>query len=122
METTDSTIQFFKELIGVSSPWMITAVLKNEIEQIITIRIEHKPDILIACPLCNQSSKRYDLRKRELRYLDTCDYKTILEVYVPRIKCKEDGVQQIQINFLFGMSMTFVELSKRKGFLALQEI
>jgi len=99
METTDSTIQFFKELIGVSSPWMITAVLKNEKEQIITIRIEHKPDKLIACPLCNQSSKRYDLRKRELRYLDTCDYKTILEVHVPRIKCKEDGVQQIQIPF-----------------------
>jgi transposase len=31
--------------------------------------------------------------------LDTCQYETFLEVYVPRIKCERDGVQQIQIPF-----------------------
>jgi transposase len=31
--------------------------------------------------------------------LDTCQYETFLEVHIPRVKCEEDGVQQIQIPF-----------------------
>jgi transposase len=34
-----------------------------------------------------------------LRYLDTCQYETYLEVHVPRIKCQKDGVQQIAVPF-----------------------
>jgi transposase len=31
--------------------------------------------------------------------LDTCQYETFLEVYVPRVRCKKDRVQQIAIPF-----------------------
>ena len=77
---------------------MITAVTKDELSRKITVRIEHDPGD-IACPICAQRTKLYDHRVRVLRYLDTCQYETFLEVYVPRIKCKKDGVQQIQIPF-----------------------
>jgi transposase len=99
METTDSTCQFYKDIIGVRAPWMITAVAMDDISRKVTIRIEHDPEKILACPICAQSTKLYDHRVRELRYLDTCQYETFLEVHVPRIECKEDGVQQIQIPF-----------------------
>ena len=33
----------------------------------------------------------YDSRRRRWRHLDTCQYKTILEADVPRVKCPEHG-------------------------------
>lgn len=99
METTDSTFMLYKDIIGVQSPWMITAVNKDEYVRKITIRIEHDPKKTIGCPICAQSTKLYDHRVRVLRYLDTCQYETFLEIHVPRIKCKKDGVQQIEIPY-----------------------
>jgi transposase len=78
---------------------MVTEVIKDEVTRKITVRIEYDQNKIIACPICAQSTKRYDHRVRTVRYLDTCQYQTFLEVHVPRIKCKKDGVQQIRIPF-----------------------
>jgi len=99
METTDSTSQFYKDIIGVHAPWVITAVTMDDASRKVTIRIEHDPEKILACPICAQSTKLHDHRVRVLRYLDTCQYETFLEVHVPRIRCEKDGVQQIQIPF-----------------------
>ena len=39
-----------------------------------------------------QPAPGYDSRRRRWRHLDTCQYKTILEADVPRVKCPEHGV------------------------------
>ena len=99
METTDSTSLLYKDIIGVHAPWRVTNVTKDEWPRKITVLIEHDPEKVLACPICAQRTKLHDHRKRTLRYLDTCQYETYLEVLVPRIRCKKDGVQQIQIPF-----------------------
>ena len=99
MEIPDSICLLYKDIIGVQAPWMITAVTKDEISRKISVRIEYDPEKVLACPVCAQRTKQYDHRVRILRYLDTCQYETFLEVHVPRIKCEKDGVQQIQIPF-----------------------
>jgi transposase len=99
MGTIDTTSLFYKDIMGVQAPWVITEVTKDEGARKITIRIEHGQEKIPACPICAQGTKRYDHRIRLLRYLDTCQYETYLEVHVPRIRCKKDGIQQIQIPF-----------------------
>ena len=99
MEATDSTCLLYKDIIGVNPPWIITEVKKDEITRKITVRIEHGAPQKLFCPKCNGSTKLYDHRVRVLRYLDTCQYETFLEVHVPRIKCEDDGVQQIDIPY-----------------------
>jgi transposase len=99
METADTTYRLYSDIVGVEAPWMVTAVIKDELARKIVVRIEYDREKTIACPICAQRTKRYDRRVRVLRYLDTCQYETYLEVYVPRIKCKKDGVQQIEIPF-----------------------
>jgi len=99
MEITESTCLLYKDIIGVHSPWVITAVTKDEAARKITVRIEHDPEEVISCPVCARYTKLYDHRVRVLRYLDTCQYETFLEVHVPRVSCKKDGVQQIGIPF-----------------------
>ena len=99
METTETTYQLYKDIIGVQSPWIITAVTKDEGKRKITVRIEHSTREIISCPICGLDTKTYDHRVRILRYLDTCQYETFLEVHVPRVKCETDGVQQIAIPY-----------------------
>ena len=99
MESTDSIYKLYKDIIGVQAPWDITGVVKDEITKKITVRIEHDSEKILPCPICAQRTKLYDHRIRVLRYLDTCQYETYLEVFVPRIKCKKDGVQQIEIPY-----------------------
>jgi transposase len=99
METTDSTCLLYKDIIGVQAPWEVTEVTKDEEKRIIRVRIEYEPQAMIHCPVCGRLTKLHDHRKRELRYLDTCQYETFLEVYVPRVSCKKDGVQQIAIPY-----------------------
>jgi len=99
METTETTYQLYKDIIGVQHPWIITLVEKDERLRKITIRIEYGSTAKIACPQCGGETKLHDHRIRILRYLDTCQYETFLEVHVPRVKCETDGVQQIQIPY-----------------------
>ena len=99
METTETTYQLYKDIIGVTTPWVITGVTKDEKARKITVRIDHGIGKAIDCPACGGATERYDHRVRVLRYLDTCQYETFLEVHIPRVKCEEDGVQQIAIPF-----------------------
>src|SRR5215469_18296784 len=100
METKDSTCLLYEDIVGVQTPWVVTAVTKDEKLRKITVRIEHDPEAVINCPKCdNQYTKLYDHRMRVLRYLDTCQYETFLEVHVPRVSCQKDGVQQIAIPY-----------------------
>ena len=100
METTETTYELYKEIVGVNHPWVITAVTKDKADRVITVRIEYAPKDIIACPQCRgYNTKQYDHRVRKLRYLDTCQYETFLEVHVPRIKCEQCGVQQIEIPY-----------------------
>jgi transposase len=99
METEATSTQLYTDIIGVEPPWIVTAVIKDELKRKITVRIEYDREKILSCPVCAQRTKYYDHRVRVVRYLDTCQYETFLEVHVPRIKCKKDGVQQIAIPF-----------------------
>ena len=99
METTDSGSLLYKDIIGIKAPWIITAVTKDEQSRKITVRIEHGTNHKISCSVCSAEARTHDRRVRVLRYLDTCRYETFLEVHMPRVKCEQDGVQQIQIPF-----------------------
>jgi transposase len=99
MERTDTTYELYKDIIGIQNPWEITAVEKDEKVRKITVRIEHKTKEAIPCPECAGITKLYDHRIRTLRYLDTCQYETFLEVHVRRVKCEKDGVQQMKIPY-----------------------
>ena len=50
METTESTSLLYRDIIGVQTPWAITAVEKDEQKRKITIKIEHVREQAIPCP------------------------------------------------------------------------
>jgi transposase len=98
METQDIVTQFYQGILGISSTWKVVKVEKDGKAKEIHISLEYGGE-QYRRPVCGAPAKRHDCRIRELRHLDTCDYKTILEVRVPRVKCPEHKVQQMPLEF-----------------------
>lgn len=87
----------YQQILGVPAPWAVTNVdldLKNgKVEVFVSLPSGSQ----VHCPMCQTACTRYDKRQRRWRHLDTCQYQTLLIADVPRVKCDEHGVHQIDV-------------------------
>lgn len=91
----DTTL--YASILGVTEPWRVTAVTPRLDEGEILVTVEAGPGSKLTCPQCGAHSPRHDHRARRWRHLPTCQYRTILEVSVPRVRCEEHGVRQVPV-------------------------
>jgi transposase len=87
----------YASILGVSAPWKVTSVTPALDEGEIVVRVEAPSSMKLACPECQTKCPRHDHRMRRWRHLPTCQYRTILEVEVPRVSCAEHGVHQVPV-------------------------
>jgi len=87
----------YATILGVSAPWKVTSVTPALDEGEIVVRVEAPSSMKLACPECQTRCPRHDHRMRRWRHLPTCQYRTILEVEVPRVSCAEHGVHQVPV-------------------------
>jgi transposase len=85
----------YGKLLGVGAPWAVRDVLLIEKEKRVEVYLEHKGPV--ACPECGGGASRYDSRERRWRHLDTLQFQTVLVAEVPRSKCDQHGVKQVQV-------------------------
>ena len=90
-------LSFYDKILEVSSPWKTSSVELEESNELVIVTISCDPSYPLACPLCASLCNRYDTRSRRWRHLDTCQYKTIIESSVPRIKCPQHGVKTVLV-------------------------
>lgn len=89
--------ELYAAILGIRSPWEVTTVeLSSRTEEVI-VQIRMKAGTRFVCPQCGAACPGYDSRRRSWRHLDTCQFKTILVADVPRVKCSEHGVLQIEV-------------------------
>ena len=62
----------------------------------VVVQVEHAGGGL-RCPECGRGGSRYDTRQRRWRYLDTCQYRTVLAAGGPRVECEEHKVKQVRV-------------------------
>lgn len=91
----DTTL--YAAILGVVEPWKVTEVQPELDAGEIVVRVVMASGARLGCPRCGEESPRYDHRKRRWRHLPTCQYRTILEVDVPRVRCEEHGVLQVPV-------------------------
>jgi len=94
----------YATILGVTAPWKVTRVTPAVDDGEIVVHVESAGGSQLACPECAAPSPRYDSRPRRWRHLPTCQYRTILEVDVPRVNCEEHGVRQICVPWAEGNS------------------
>ena len=91
----DTTL--YAQILGVESPWRVTAVTPRLDEGEVVVTVDAPARVRLACPRCGTDCPRHDHRARRWRHLPTCQYRTILEVSVPRVRCEEHGVLQVPV-------------------------
>lgn len=62
----------------------------------VVVRVEAAPQRW-GCPECGKQMRIHDYTVRRWRHLDSCQFKTILEARVPRVKCMEHGTVTVQV-------------------------
>ena len=80
--------------LRLTSPWTVSQVtLETEAEEMV-VRVEHPLSEKLCCRECGKLLPIHDhAQSRRWRHLDSCQFKTILETSVPRVKCPEHGVK-----------------------------
>lgn len=87
----------YASILGIVSPWRVTAVVLDHKEREVRVTIGPAPDTQLRCPTCDKPCPGYDSRQRSWRHLDTCQFKTLLVADVPRVNCSEHSIQQIRV-------------------------
>jgi transposase len=90
-------IDLYAQILGLSSPWQVVSVEVDQADAEVRVQVAPEPGTSWSCPKCGQPSPGYDSRRRRWRHLDTCQYKTVLEADVPRVKCPEHAVVTVAV-------------------------
>ena len=86
-----------QKCLGLKCPWKIlSARLEGNDPAEVVVEVSHEGGGA-ACPSCGHDCPGYDIQRRRWRHLDMWEYRTWIEADVPRVECKEHGVQQIQV-------------------------
>ena len=88
--------QLYEQILGLVPPWSVQSVTLNKADGAIEIEVVCA-ETLWGCPECGQRMHRHDTQRRRWRHLDSCQFKTIVAMDVPRVKCPEHGTQMVQV-------------------------
>ena len=89
-------LALYDKILQLKAPWKTINVNLDELSGQIQVEVAcDEPEL--PCPKCNTLSKRYDTRKRRWRHLDTCQFQTLIEADVPRIRCVQHGCLTIAV-------------------------
>ena len=95
--------EMLREVMSLPSPWSIVCVELIRGERLVEVHVRHEGSA-VHCPECGEEAAGYDTRERRWRHLDFCEFKTQIVCDVPRVKCAEHGVKQIDIPWALPMS------------------
>lgn len=87
----------YAQILGITTPWYVHEVSLKLDEGEVVVHVRHDPAASLTCPECGKCVPGYDTRERRWRHLDTCQYRTILAVQVPRCNCSDHGVHQVSV-------------------------
>ena len=91
-------INLFTEALDIKNPWQIDEINFNKDEGQIDIYISHIKGAKFPCKDCGQKTGIYDTTKeRTWRHLNFFQYKAFIHCSIPRTKCDEHGVLQVEV-------------------------
>ena len=91
--------RLFELALNINEPWFVKNISLNRDENILDIEIDFRRGSRFPCPQCNESSPVHDTVARKWRHLDFFQYKCYLSAQVPRVKCKEHKVKQVEVSW-----------------------
>lgn len=89
--------EFYQQVLGVSKPWQVTGVKLELEDRRVTVQVECMERVLWGDPQTGTRAHVHGWRKRQWRHLDTCQFETIIEAEVPRVKYADGSVEDVVV-------------------------
>lgn len=89
--------EFYQQVLGLSKPWRVKSVKLELDKKRVTIEVECERDTLWGDPATGGRAHVHAWEKRRWRHLDTCQFETILEAEVPRVKYADGSVEEVAV-------------------------
>ena len=90
----------YARILNLSPPWTVASLSLDENTGVVTVHVAIPENTPLVCPVCGKNSPIHDHRHRQWRHLDTCQFLTLVEADVPRVRCPEHGCQTLPVNDL----------------------
>jgi len=87
--------EFLSTVLGVKPPWRVVSADVDLAAETIEAHVVHEG--AVTCPQCGAAATRHDHRERRWRHLDLFQYRFYVVARVPRIECRDHGVQQLGV-------------------------
>jgi transposase len=89
--------EFYQQVLGLSKPWRVKAVKLELEKQKVTIEVECGEKVVWGDPATGGRAHIHAWDKRRWRHLDTCQFETIIEAEVPRVKYGDGSVEEVAV-------------------------
>jgi transposase len=91
-------IELYRQILGLQEPWSIQSVQLRAKEREVLLKVQCQEQVW-ACPHpgCAQRMHIHQWESRRWRHLDTCQFQTIIEAPVPRVKCPDHGTISVAV-------------------------
>ena len=83
--------------LGLQAPWEVVDLQFDEGTRRLDLAIDFTRGSEFPCPVCGVASKVHDTEEKSWRHLDFFQHSAYLTARVPRCKCGEHGVKQVQV-------------------------
>ncbi|MGX7950914.1 ISL3 family transposase [Oleidesulfovibrio alaskensis] len=91
-------VDLYAQILGITHPWFVADVKLQAGSGRVDIWLDHKSRVSWACPECGcELACRDHSEERTWRHLDTCQFKTFIHARIPRVRCPEHGVRQVDV-------------------------
>ena len=87
----------FTLALGLSSPWEVKELVFTAESRRLDIRIDFPRGSSFPCPECGEPSKVHDTEEKSWRHLDFFQHSAYLTARVPRCRCDQHGVKQVEV-------------------------
>jgi len=90
-------ITLFTMALGLQAPWQVKDLQFNPEGHRLDILLDFTPGASFPCPVCGQPCKTHDTQERTWRHMDFFQHSAYLTARVPRCKCDQHGVKQVNV-------------------------
>jgi transposase len=87
----------FTMALGLQAPWEVKDLQFNPEGHRLDIQIDFARGANFPCPDCGKPCKTHDTVERTWRHMDFFEHSAYLTARVPRCKCDQDGVKQVNV-------------------------
>ena len=85
----------YEKMLGLDENWKVKGVKQDDEARKVTVVIEYSHQGKYKCPQCRMAAILHDYQERTVRHLDSCEYRTYLQVQYPLVRCGQCGIQPI---------------------------